>query len=168
MLLSIAAGVIALVFILKRLITLKNPLYKFKTIITNDRFIETLMIFVFFVGGLFTIVGEYMSDGIINFKKLIILIVVAIVLLTLAFYEYKRNQVGIYEKGILIKSLFYSWNRIYTYRVKKLVDGRNKVIFYIHNRNDEEKLDIIYYVVNDKNKDNILKAIGDKLDPSRE
>ncbi len=147
---------------------LKNPLYKFKTTITNDRFVETLMIFVFFIGGLFAIFGEYISDGKINFKNLIILIIIAVLLLLLAFYEYRKNQVGIYEKGILIKSLFYSWNRIYTYRIKKLVDGRNKFIFYIHNRSDEEKLDIIYYVVNDKNKDNILEAIGDKLDSSRE
>lgn len=168
MLVSLTVILIGLILIFRRMSYAKKPLYLFKLNFFNDRIFESLIIIICITLTIFNSFNNYMVNKTLDFKSILIITPIILGFTILAIFEYNKNKVGIYENGLLLKSQFYKWDKIYTYRVKNMTDGSKKILFYFYDRADEEKLNISSFLVDENTSEEIIKAIGENLDPSRE
>ncbi|QQK07933.1 DUF5673 domain-containing protein [Miniphocaeibacter halophilus] len=166
MLIYLSISIIALFFIIKRSLLAKNPIYIFKTNFRNDRIVELLVIFICIIVGITNIVNNYLVHNIFQTRNVIIFVSVVVVLIVLSILEYNKNQIGIYDNGLIMKSQFYKWKKIYTYRLKKLNGNKTKISFYFHDSMDEKKLSISSLNLTDEECEKVVEAIGENIDPT--
>lgn len=158
--------VVLLAFIAVRDMRAKNPLYIYKTNVLEDRFIEILFAFVSTIWAalkLFEI--NALGEGDIVKDVLPYLISVAIVFVVITI-EYNKYQVGLYETGILYKSQFYPWEKIYTYRIKPAAKGK-KITFYIYKGQHTDQLQMNNIYVSEKRAFELEEILETKLDSTR-
>ncbi|HHX70019.1 MAG: hypothetical protein WAO56_09200 [Miniphocaeibacter sp.] len=166
MLIYLSISIVALFFIIKRLLLAKNPIYIFKTNFRNDRIIELLVIFICAIVGITNIINNYFVHDTFETTNFIIFSLVILILVILSILEYNKKQIGIYENGLILKSQFYKWDKIYTYRLKKLGGNKTKFSFYFYDSMDEKKLTISSLNLTDEECEKIVEAIGENIDPS--
>ena len=167
MYLNVVAVFFVLIFIVRKIIVLKKPVYIYETDLIESRPIEMIGVLISLVGFVIVIFDAYLSKDSTLVKEGIIYLVVTILLFIFTVIDYKKFKVGIYENGILFRSNFYSWNRIYTYRYKNINEEKDSITFYIHNRNDENKLLKFRIVESKENAEKIIESIGENIDTSR-
>ncbi|MDL2311006.1 hypothetical protein LJC13_03390 [Peptostreptococcaceae bacterium OttesenSCG-928-C18] len=167
MYLNIIAIFFVLGFIIKKIIFLKKPVYIYKEKLIESRPTEMLGVLMSAVGFVISVIEVFQYRTELSVKICIANAVVTIVLFIFTLIDYKKFKVGVYENGILYRSSFYKWGKIYTYKYKLVNEDLANIIFYIHNRNDENKLFKFKIVESKENAKNILDAIGNNIDPSR-
>lgn len=164
---TIVLTLISLSFVMSRMINAKKPIYIFKTNFLNDRVYECIFILIALVSVIFSNINYYFTNKNTDINNILINIAILAVLLLLIILEYNKNQIGIYENGIILKSRYYKWDKIYTYRIKNMTDGSKKVVFYFYDKADRQKLNISSFYVNKDISEKIVKAIGENIDTTR-
>ena len=149
-------------YIIYRNVRAKGPLYIYKTKLSEDRFIEMLFVLIFLIWtGMRTI--EMVTLGTKSFVVDILPFVVSIiVILVLTYFDYNKKKVGLYETGILYKSIFYPWKKIYTFRHEPY-GNREKITFFIHKSDPRQLQKNSIYVKQDQ-KEKMLEILHSKLD----
>ncbi len=167
MFLSLATAVIVILFLIKRVLVIRNPVYIYKNKLFEDRPIELIGELITIVFIVTTIVNSYVTNGKIPMKEILILASISVVLFVIILLEHNKFKVGVYENGILYRSIFHKWKKIYSYRYKELTSGEGRVVFYLYDSNDNEKLNKFNITTTKEEAAKIIEAIGDNLDPTR-
>ena len=167
MVISVVLGVVALIFILRRVFVARKPVYLFKTNIFNDRTLEWIILIALFSSIIFSGINQILISKKINYTNFFVSTGILVLILVLTIIEYNFKQIGIYENGIIIRSQFHPWKKIYTYRTVNMEMNKVKLAFYFYDGIQEEKLNISYIYVNKDEIENILNAIGNNLDPTK-
>ncbi|WP_099203708.1 hypothetical protein [Miniphocaeibacter massiliensis] len=162
-----AAVVIVFVFVIRKIIYLKKPIFIYKNGLIEDRPIEMIGVLISFVVLATTAINAFLLKNKYSIIGILIYLGITILLFTLTIIDYKRYQVGIYDNGILYRSIFYNWKRIYTYRKEEISESKDSIIFYIHDKNDEQKLTKFKIIESKENSIRIIEAIGENLDPTK-
>ncbi|MDO5649563.1 MAG: DUF5673 domain-containing protein [Gallicola sp.] len=158
--------VILLAFIIFRNARAKHPLYIYKTKVLEDRFIEVLFAFISTIWALIKVFEiKALGQGDLGREVLPYLIAVAIIFIVISI-EYNKYQVGLYETGILYKSQFFPWKKIYTYRINPASHGK-KITFYIHKGENTDQLQKNNIYVSDTRALEMEKILETKLDVTK-
>lgn len=154
---------VLIAFIIVRNIRAKNPLYIYKNKILEDRTVEVLFAFISSIWGAIRFFEiRALGNGDIVKDVLPYIASVAIIFIVVTF-EYNKYQVGLYETGILFKSQFTPWKKIYTYRVNPASNG-TKITFYIHKNSDPNQLQMNHIYVSKERAEKMIEILETKLD----
>lgn len=146
---SFAILILVILLIGRRNVGLGRSVYVYRGSFFEDRYVECLCMVSLLFLMILTMVLDF-HHSISWITTCICLCLVGVI----TFWDYRKNKIGIYSNGILLRSNFLTFDVIYTYRSYDLKNGKIKLRFYVRKPSDRQKLDTIDIVFE--------KEIGEK------